>query len=312
MEQALTILYRGPLASCNYGCGYCPFAKRRDTAEQLAEDRQCLERFVEWAESRSPTALAVLFTPWGEALTRRWYREAMLRLSRLPHVRRVAAQTNLSMPLEWLAGSDRSRIALWCTYHPGEVARDDFVGQCRTLTELGVCYSVGVVGLLEHLAEIHALRDELPADVYLWVNAYKRIDGYYTDELLDDLTAVDPLFPVNAQRHASRGEFCRAGETAIAVDGSGDVRRCHFISDVIGNIYDPQFERCLLRRRCTNETCGCHIGYVHLERLGLYDVFGDNVLERIPARWNALTAEQPAGPESYLPAWQLPTEGNRS
>lgn len=27
---------------------------------------------------------------------------------------------------------------------------------------------------------------------------------------------------------------------------------------------------------------GCHIGYVHLDRLKLYDTFGDGVLERIP------------------------------
>ncbi|MEN8446791.1 MAG: radical SAM protein, partial [Cyanobacteria bacterium J06555_13] len=28
----LSILYRGPLLSCNYGCEYCPFAKRQQTA----------------------------------------------------------------------------------------------------------------------------------------------------------------------------------------------------------------------------------------------------------------------------------------
>ena len=39
--------------------------------------------------------LAAIFVP-GEALTRRWYREAMVVLSRLPHIDRVAAQTNLS------------------------------------------------------------------------------------------------------------------------------------------------------------------------------------------------------------------------
>ena len=31
----MKILYRGPLASCNYDCPYCPFAKRRDSTEQL-------------------------------------------------------------------------------------------------------------------------------------------------------------------------------------------------------------------------------------------------------------------------------------
>ena len=32
----LSILYRGPLSSCNYDCAYCPFAKRRETPAQLA------------------------------------------------------------------------------------------------------------------------------------------------------------------------------------------------------------------------------------------------------------------------------------
>jgi hypothetical protein len=46
------------------------------------------------------------------------------------------------------------------------------------------------------------------------------------------------------------------------------VRRCHFIKDVIGNIYAPgTFDSCLQERACTNATCGCHIGYVHLGRL---------------------------------------------
>jgi hypothetical protein len=43
---SLSILYRGPLSSCNYACGYCPFAKRRETAAELARDREALARFV--------------------------------------------------------------------------------------------------------------------------------------------------------------------------------------------------------------------------------------------------------------------------
>ena len=35
----LSILYRGPLASCNYDCPYCPFAKRRDDPAALRADR---------------------------------------------------------------------------------------------------------------------------------------------------------------------------------------------------------------------------------------------------------------------------------
>ena len=35
----MRILYRGPLASCNYDCPYCPFAKRRDSADQLRDEQ---------------------------------------------------------------------------------------------------------------------------------------------------------------------------------------------------------------------------------------------------------------------------------
>jgi hypothetical protein len=69
----------------------------------------------------------------------------------------------------------------------------------------------------------------------------------------------------------------------ISVDGDGTARRCHFIGTPIGNIYEPGFEQALLPRPCTNATCGCHIGYVHMPERGLYEVFGDGVLERIPA-----------------------------
>jgi len=49
----LSILYRGPLSSCNYACGYCPFAKRTETPTELAHDRACLERFVAWVGGRT-------------------------------------------------------------------------------------------------------------------------------------------------------------------------------------------------------------------------------------------------------------------
>jgi hypothetical protein len=35
-------------------------------------------------------------------------------------------------------------------------------------------------------------------------------------------------------------------------------------------------------RACTNATCGCHIGYVHLDYLELGKVFGSGLLERVP------------------------------
>jgi MoaA/NifB/PqqE/SkfB family radical SAM enzyme len=278
----LSILYRGPLSSCNYACGYCPFAKRHENAEQLRHDRDCLRRFHDWIATQKQHQFSLLFTPWGEALIRRWYQEALQELTSLPHVSKAAIQTNLSCPLDWVEKCDKSKLALWCTYHPGETDRERFLAQCRGLLERGVRFSVGVVGLKEHFEEIESLRQELPESVYLWINAYKREANYYTSEMIDDLSAVDPLFPINNQYHASRGESCRAGSSVISVDGAGTIRRCHFVAEPIGNIYAPDFESCLYERPCSNATCGCHIGYVHLDRLNLKQTFGDGLLERIP------------------------------
>jgi MoaA/NifB/PqqE/SkfB family radical SAM enzyme len=279
----LSILYRGPLSSCNYACGYCPFAKRTERAEELRADRAALERFVGWVESRAGDRIGVLFTPWGEALVRRWYREALERLTALPNVRRAAIQTNLSCRLGWVERCDLDKLAIWATFHPGEVDRAAFVARCRELSALGARYSVGVVGLREHLAEIEALREELPEGVYLWINAYKREPGYYDDSALQFLESIDPLFPVNNRRHPSRGRSCRTGQSVISVDGAGTIRRCHFVPDVLGNLYEPGLESLLFERPCPAETCSCHIGYVHLDHLALAPVFGPGILERIPA-----------------------------
>jgi len=278
----LTILYRGPLASCNYDCPYCPFAKRRDSRAQLREDRAALRRFVDWVD-RNPGGdqISVLFTPWGEGLTRTWYREAMLRLSHLSHVDRVAIQTNLACRVDWLAGADLRTVALWATYHPGQVRRTSFLARCNRLREIGVRFSVGVVGLPEHLDEAWALRRALPDDVYLWVNA---ADGHVYDATAEAAwTELDPLFGFSAHPHESAGHECRAGETAISVLGDGTVRRCHFVPRALGNLYDGSYRAALRPSPCPNATCDCHIGYVHLKRLPLYEVFAGGVLERIPA-----------------------------
>jgi hypothetical protein len=282
MSLNLSILYRGPLASCNYDCDYCPFAKHRESWAELARDRDALERFVTWATSQVDLSLGVLFTPWGEALVRHWYQAAIVRLSHLPHVRRVAIQTNLSCRLDWLDRCDPARVGLWCTYHPTQVAREAFVARCADLDRRQVRYSVGVVGTHDGRLEAEALRRELPEHVYLWVNAYKRQPEYYSPDDLAFWESIDPMFRLNLLDHPSLGRTCRCGTSVISVDGDGTIRRCHFIKQPIGNIYDLDFRRSLFDRPCPNRVCGCHIGYVHMDALQLGAVYGDGVLERVP------------------------------
>ncbi len=276
----LTLLYRGPLSSCDYDCPYCPFAKRRDTTAQLRADRAALERFTAWACEQREDRLSVLFTPWGEGLVRSWYRRALVDLSHQPHVRRVAIQTNLSCRTDWLADADRDTVALWCTYHPGQTPYERFLAKAYELSALGVRFSVGVVGVPDHLEHARRLRAALPEHVYLWVNA---AEGHtYTDEQADRWTELDPLFPLSRHPHRSAGLPCRTGESVLSVDGEGTVRRCHFVRAELGNLYDGSYRAALRPRACPLAVCDCHIGYVHLETLPLYDVFAGGVLERIP------------------------------
>lgn len=280
----LSILYRGPLSSCNYGCDYCPFAKHSETAAEHKEDERALDRFVGWVGDRKDDQFSVLFTPWGEALIRSRYQRALTRLSNMTNVRKVAIQTNLSCNLDWVDDCDKKRLALWATFHPTEVSQVRFMAKCEELLRRGVRFSVGVVGLKEHAAEIEALRRELPPNIYLWINAYKRSASYYNVEDAERFASIDPLFPINNQNHASYGRRCRCGESVISVDGDGTIRRCHFIREPIGNIYTDDFKSALRERTCTNDTCGCHIGYVHMNDLKLYQIYGDGVLERIPKK----------------------------
>lgn len=279
--MSLTVLYRGPLSSCNYGCPYCPFALRVESRDELERDRAALERFTAWVQARTDST-SVFFTPWGEALVRGWYRDAIRTLSNLAHVRRVAIQTNLSAPPRWTQGCNLETLALWATYHPGEVDRHVFVEHANDLLSRGVRFSVGVVGVRENFDEIAAIREALPKSVYVWVNAYRRKPAYYSDEDIAWLESIDPLFSINTRAYRSLGRGCRCGSDVISVDGDGRATRCHFIDASIGNIYEPGFIESLRDVPCSVATCRCHIGYVHMDDLGLDETFRDGVLERIP------------------------------
>ncbi|MEU3173174.1 MULTISPECIES: STM4011 family radical SAM protein [unclassified Streptomyces] len=191
------------------------------------------------------------------------------------------------LPVEVVRGVGASELPalehldLWCTYHPGQTPYDRFLAKSHELARLGVRFSVGIVGLSEHLEAARRLRAELPEQVYLWVNAAE--GRMYDDAEADLWTALDPLFGYSRHPHASAGLPCRTGESVISVDGEGTVRRCHFVRTELGNLYDGSYRQALAPRACPLTSCDCHIGYVHLETLPLYDVFAGGVLERVPA-----------------------------
>ncbi len=283
MNKNINILYRGPLESCNYDCKYCPFAKKKNSRAELQYDKECLNKFVNWLPSQSYN-FGLLFTPWGEALIRRYYQEALIKLSHFENVNKVAIQTNLSSSLRWLERASKKHIALWTTFHPTEISVDKFLDKCNQLSELEVNFSVGIVGKKEHFEFAEQLRGALPNSTYIWVNAYKREANYYSNEDVEFLNSIDPHFNLNNTIYKSLGKACFAGESSMSIDGEGNVNRCHFIKEKIGNIYEQSLEKILKPNNCSKNECRCYIGYMNLKELELNKIYGNKILERIPQK----------------------------
>lgn len=278
-----TLYYRGRLSSCNYSCNYCPFALKKNSRIELNQDKSELNRFVDWvSEQKEAVLYNVMFTPWGEALIRDCYKQAFVKLSHLPHVYRVCSQTNLSCDVTWLKAACRESSALWVSYHPEEVDFDAFLKKCKWLYQNNIIYSVGMVGLKEYIPILKQLRKKLPVDVYLWVNAFKEQSDYYLQEDIEALLAIDPLFNINHRNYDSYGLQCRTGNTSFLVGEKGELNRCHFVKQPMGNLYDDNLCDILKKELCPNQVCECYLGYVHLNQKNINLLYGDRVLERIP------------------------------
>ncbi|RAU99879.1 STM4011 family radical SAM protein [Paenibacillus sp. YN15] len=277
------LYYRGALSSCNYDCPYCPFGKKTDSAQTLARDREQLSRFVDWAgaQGKAGHRLKIFFNPYGEGLIHRWYQTAMTELSHMEHVDKVAIQTNLSAGLAWTEGLNPDKAAFWATYHPGQVSEAAFLARCGELHSRGIPFSVGAVGVKSAFEAIASLRRELPADVYLWVNAFKDQADYYLEADRSFLGGIDPHFEKNLKDYESCGKACQAGESVFYVQGFGLVKRCYQDRRVLGHLYREGLEGLSRRRPCGMTSCGCYIGYIHLPELRLADIYGERLLERI-------------------------------
>ncbi|NHN30844.1 STM4011 family radical SAM protein [Paenibacillus agricola] len=283
----MTVLYyRGALSSCNYTCPYCPFSKTVDSMEVLAEDRKQLEQFVAWVRGQAASGmrLSIFFNPYGEALVHKWYREAMVELSHMAHIDKVAVQTNLSAKLDWTGELNRKTAAFWATYHPEQTTEVRFLSQGSQLYKQGLSFSVGTVGLKKYFEPIQSMRQALPEDVYLWVNAFKDQPRYYSKEDLVLLQAIDPYFQHNLRDYESLGQSCRTGLDVFFILGNGQVKRCYKDKRVLGHLYRDGLAALSAERPCQLKQCGCYIGYVHMPELPFESIYGASLLERIPQR----------------------------
>jgi hypothetical protein len=230
----------------------------------------------------------------------------------LPQVERVTVQTNLSFDVaSFLDGVDASKLALWTTYHPGEVDEaglEELHRKWGLLRRRGVPFSVGIVGTRDNLPHARRLRQRLEQGVYLWVNAYKREPNYYTPAELAEVRAIDPYFDLNNQHYPSRGRPCTAGQRAVYLDDEGDLRRCFFVGEVLGNLFRDGWRRLAAPLGCPRATCHCYVGHMHTVELDFRAVYGKYLAARIPLEWHppgepgaSATGEVCETPVAYAP-----------
>ena len=202
-------------------------------------------------------------------------------LSHLPHVDRVAIQTNLAGRLDWLAEADPAPLALWATYHPARsTARPLPRPRAATWPSRGVRFSVGVVGLPEHLAEAGRCAPTLPAR-RLPVGQRRRGPALRRGRGRRPGPRSTRCSRYSAARTQSPAVPCRAGETVDL--GATATAPCAAATSSASrsatSTTAPTAPRCA-RGRARNAVCDCHIGYVHLERLG-------STTSSPAASWNA-------------------------
>ncbi len=283
------IYYRGSLRFCNYSCGYCPFSKEKKSQRQLEEDERALFRFVERIGQKK-FAGAIQIVPYGEALIHQYYWRALAKLSRLPQIEAVGAQSNFSFSVEQMlgefekAGGEKEKLRLWGTFHPDMVSEQDFLGVCHELKEAGILFCAGAVGVPENVSLLLRIREKLDPTVYFWINKMEGLGRKYSREEIQAFSGLDPYFPLELRHYRADSTHCGS---ALFCDSKGDVYACNRCRHRSGNLYTEDPGEALSHisgddRICDRRECDCYISYCNRDDLKEMAAFGPYPAFRIP------------------------------
>ena len=282
--------YRGSLKSCNYACAYCPFSKKPASVQEMEQDEKQLIRFVDTLCGMDGQTCAVQIVPYGEALIHEYYWREIARLSRQEHIELVGAQTNGSFPVEHMLaryreqGGELKKLRLWCTFHPTMTAREAFLRQCQILLENEISFCVGTVGVPEQREDIRWLRENLPTEVYLWVNRFDGLNRAYSQEEILDFLEIDPFFFMELA--PSKADVSDCGGN-VFVEGDGSCKRCNIDRGSHWNLYEGPSQRRMfddtgqMDNSCYRKHCSCYLAYCNRRLEALY-MFGKYPAFRIP------------------------------
>lgn len=228
----------------------------------MEKDREEWFRFVE-AMGQETSSRAVLVVPYGEALIHEYYWEGLAGLSNQSGMQAVGAQSNFSFPVKQMlelyehSGGRIDKLRLWGTFHPEMVTVDEFLNQCYRLTQRGISFCVGGVGVPQNIELLRQLHAGLPDDVYFWLNKMDGMGRNYTEEEKAAFSELDECFELELQ--AFSPDASRCGDSVL-VQGDGTIRPCVLCHAKMGNIYTGGFTQ-MSPKKCTAKACDCYLSY---------------------------------------------------
>ena len=166
-------------------------------------------------------------------------------LTRMPHVRKAAIQTNLSCKLDWVDACDRTGSPSGATFHPREIDRETLPGEVprtgspRRPLQRRRGRPQGTPRRDRRPFAASCRRTSTSGSTP--TSASRTITP---PEMVSSSTAHRPAVPDQHPLPPQPGRAMPGRATVISVDGDGTVRRCHFIREPIGNLYAPDFEAC--------------------------------------------------------------------
>ena len=285
------VLYRGSLKSCNYKCSYCPFSKHAMSQEELVKDRRQWNLFVSTylKQAENLNLRALMLVPYGEALIHPWYWTGLAGISASAGTDAVGAQTNLGFSVKEAlddfrnAGGLTRKLRLWATFHPQMTTVSEFAEKCMVCMEAGVTVCAGAVGVPEHEGLLHQLREELPEEIYLWINKMDGLKRPYTQKERESFADIDPYFFRELTEHAADVSQC---QERIFLDGSGRLGFCNISSTIHAGLDTYALQSGFAS--CKRKRCSCYLAYGGRENLLNQLLFGPYPLFRIPRRPKAV------------------------
>lgn len=270
------VYYRGMIDFCNYSCSYCPFAKKRFSEEKIEKEKASLQQLYD--KIRKMQEVELMFTPYGEALVHDFYQEELIRFAKLPNVRAVGIQTNLSLENEKFFTEIKNyndKIKLWATYHCEYADLDRFAEKANRLSQK-LDLSVGMVASGENLGKIYALRQRLNPEIYLWLNAMDKRKYSFSEEEVMHHYEIDPMFIYEFRSGRENSvhpfTFCCSYEH-LYIDNGFYSSNCFFK------------KKHSIPEDCNDhKRCDCYLGYSNFKNTPVSNFFGNGLTFRVPQK----------------------------